>query len=301
MQMTPEPDDGVLLAAYLAGDLDDTDAATLERRLAGDAELRARLEATHRVLIGLTAVDEVEPPAGFADRLHARLADEQHRTGGSASVVVLDHRRAARRRWAVVSSVAAGVVVLAVAGLSVLGGLGGTGGDMAADEAAEAPAAEDTARIESFAEDQATLESGEQATDGDEAAGVAEPSVLDEQVPLAGEQEAQERYRGTPEVAGVLGTPAEDADALAARFQVALQRAETFGDGTPPARCLDVVTTAADGPLVPVRVETVQLEEEAAIAYILVGARPGSEVLDRAEVWIVESATCATRIFATIE
>jgi hypothetical protein len=125
--------------------------------------------------------------------------------------------------------------------------------------------------------------------------------VLDEQVALAGEREAQERYRGTPEVPGVLGTPVEDADAMAARFQVALQRAEPFGDGTPPARCLDVVTTAADGPLVPVRVETVQLAEADAIAYVLVGARPGSEVLDRAEVWIVEASTCATRIFATID
>jgi hypothetical protein len=295
MQMTPEPDDGVLLAAYLTGDLDETAAAALERRLSADAALRAQLEATHDVLIGLTAVDEVELPAGFAERLRTRLADEQADRGGSERVVVLDRRRAARRRWAVVSSVAAGVVVLAVAGLSVLGGLD-TGADMAADEAAEAPAED---RIESFAEDQATLESGEPASDGDET--VVEPAVLDEQVALAGEREAQERYRGTPEVPGVLGTPVEDADAMAARFQVALQRAEPFGDGTPPARCLDVVTTAADGPLVPVRVETVQLAEADAIAYVLVGARPGSEVLDRAEVWIVEASTCATRIFATID
>jgi hypothetical protein len=300
MQMTPEPDDGVLLAAYLAGDLDDAAAAAVERRLAADADLRAQLEAIHEVVIGLSAVDEVEPPVGFAERLHTRLADEQRTDGSHRDVVVLDQRRAARRRWTVVSSVAAGVVVLAVAGVSVLGGLGGTGADMAADEAAEAPA-EDTARVESFAEDQATPESGEHAADGDGPAGLSEPSLLDERVALAGEREAQERYAGTPEVTGVLGTPVADADAMAARFQVALQRAEAFGDGTPPARCLDVVTTAAEGPLVPVRVETVRLGEDDAIAYVLVGARPGSQVLDRAEVWIVEAASCSTRIFATID
>jgi hypothetical protein len=303
MQMPPEPDDGELLAAYLAGDLDQAATAALEQRLAREPALQAQLDATHEVILALRSVDAVETPGGFEERLHARLAQEQAPALGHPPVADLDARRAARRRWTVVSSAAAGVVVLAVLGLGVLGGLGGTGADMAGEDQAMAPATDDAApELEAATQAEGSGRSAdEESGDADTAESTPlAPVVLDDQVPLDGEAAVQQRYAEVPEVLGLLGTPAAQAEELATRFQVAVQRAESFSDGTSPARCLDVVTTAAEGPLVPALVETVAFDGEPAIAYTVVGARAGSAVLDRVEVWIVQADTCATRLFATV-
>jgi hypothetical protein len=51
---------------------------------------------------------------------------------------------------------------------------------------------------------------------------------------------------------------------------------------------------------VPVRVEAVVYEGAPALAYVLVTAADGGEALDRVEAWIVEPATCATRLYLVL-
>jgi hypothetical protein len=44
-------------------------------------------------------------------------------------------------------------------------------------------------------------------------------------------------------------------------------------------------------------VQATTLEGVQVVAYVLVGASPGSDVLDRVEVWVTDPSTCATRSF----
>lgn len=75
----PPPDDGALLSAWLAGDLDDRQFAILERRLETDPGFAARLDEMAELLVALRRPDQVEVPRGYRDRLRARMQEE--RTG----------------------------------------------------------------------------------------------------------------------------------------------------------------------------------------------------------------------------
>ena len=64
------------LSAYLDGELTVAEARDVESALARDPELRAELEALREAIELLREQGIVEPPAGFAQRLSARLDDE---------------------------------------------------------------------------------------------------------------------------------------------------------------------------------------------------------------------------------
>lgn len=143
---TEPPGSDEALSAYLLGELDTGAAAAFEARLAGEPGLAAQLDALADALAQLGGVDDVAEPDGFAERLQARLDAE-------ALAPDLSARR--RTRWNAVMTAAAGVAVLAVAGLQVLGGGAEDRGEsaqvaMEADEESAAGAAglADESRLE---------------------------------------------------------------------------------------------------------------------------------------------------------
>lgn len=126
---TEPPGSDEALSAYLLGELDADASAAFEARLAGEPGLAARLDALAEALVELAGVDDVAEPDGFAERLQARLDAEALAPDLSA--------RRRRTRWNAVMTAAAGVAVLAVAGLQVLGGAEDRGEQIAMDAGEE--------------------------------------------------------------------------------------------------------------------------------------------------------------------
>ncbi|HWH33379.1 MAG TPA: hypothetical protein VNU01_11980 [Egibacteraceae bacterium] len=249
----PEPDEA--LSAYLLGDLEDGAAAAFEAWLAADAGLRARLDALAGALAALGGVDDVDEPDGFAERLGARLAAER-------DVADLSARRERRRRWSAVLTAAAGVVVLAVAGLQVT-----TGGPPAPrdERVAREMAAGDDAAVEQAAgealleSDGMELESGagsadayrapEPMADGDGGAAGVEETAADGPADSAGGGSG-----GAPSMAAAddgqgpaivdEGASLDDDDQLRARYEGAPE-SERFR-GLPREDAAEVAARHAD-------------------------------------------------------
>ena len=74
--MPETPDVRIQLAAYLAGELDDAAVVALEARMQSEPWVADAADEMADMLVELGAVEEVDPPTGFADRLRAGLADE---------------------------------------------------------------------------------------------------------------------------------------------------------------------------------------------------------------------------------
>lgn len=103
-------DERELLSAYLDGELDGTDAARTEARLAKDHGWRAELDALRTVRDRLRSLPEREPPAGFVDDLvRAGRADLARR-----SDTVQRSARRTRRLAAIAAAAAAIGVAFAV-------------------------------------------------------------------------------------------------------------------------------------------------------------------------------------------
>lgn len=116
--------EGELLAAYLDGATDEVATRRLERRLADDADLAARLDAIAAVRAQLQRLPGVTVPTAVRERLHERMAEERTPPAAAAAP--------ARRPWWTVRlapiAAAAAIVLVAVLGAAaVLPQL--TGGD----------------------------------------------------------------------------------------------------------------------------------------------------------------------------
>ena len=129
---------------------------------------------------------------------------------------------------------------------------------------------------------------------------VVEPRIVDEGISLAGEAEAREHLAQRASTLGLAGLTGPEAQEVADAFMVAVRGAPEFQDGTAPATCLDEVTAEARGPVVPAHVEAVTYSAVPSLAYLLVSAPEGSDVLDRVEAWIVEPATCSTSLYLVV-
>lgn len=281
--------------------------------------LRARL-AAERGQAGVTASSEETAAAPQpADR-----------------VVSIDSARTRRRRfldWRALGGVAAAVTAVAVIGTGLLNGAGITGdsaddvevvsadADDGADSAQEffSQATEDAAPAEqrlATPEDatanapadappeptaslEMELEATEAAGGADESAVVA-PQVVEEGVTLAGQDEAQDHLTARSEGLGLIGLSGAEAREVADAFTVAVRAADPFSDGTSPAVCLDEVTAAAAGPVVPAVVEALTYDATPSLAYLLVSAPDGSETLERVLAWIVEPSTCSTSLYLVL-
>lgn len=146
------PDEGALLAVYLAAETDEITTARLERRLRDEPELAARLDALARTRARLQRLDAVAVPPELRDRVAARLRAERdapaatspHTAARSARTsrgAARHHRPGPTQRGRRLSalSVAAGLLLLAVvAGGVVVGTLLPRSGS---DEAAQVTSA----------------------------------------------------------------------------------------------------------------------------------------------------------------
>lgn len=164
--------DGEVLAAYLDGETDEVTTARLERRLADEPALAARLDALAAARTRLQRLSEVRAPDDVRRRLRARIAEE--RAGGApahAAAPMVQRRRtwmaavAPRLAVAVVALVA--LVALGAAVTQLLsGGASGSGAEQAAMGTSE-PAGG------AAAEDRGGAETGRAFDDTEAAAGVA--------------------------------------------------------------------------------------------------------------------------------
>jgi len=146
-------EDGALVAAWLAGDLDGSAAEAVEERLAREPDLAARADRVARSLVALRRPDGAALPDGAAARLRERLdrerpmaadadadadADEGGagggRTGAGAAVADLGAARRRRQGWARGLGTAAAAVVLVAGVGGVVGQLATGGGEEAAME-----------------------------------------------------------------------------------------------------------------------------------------------------------------------
>lgn len=195
------PDEGALLAAYLDGDTDEVTTARIERRLASDDALAARLDSLAETRARLQRLDEVVVPADVRARLRGRLDAERGASGGADGRhvhpgrathgaedpgVTTGIRRA--RRWSVratpVLAAAAAIVLVAVLGTAALLGQLGMGGT---DESAGAEVSLDAQGGAEAGEPQAAAPDDEAA---DRAAGGGAGA-------MAAESAASESARGS--------------------------------------------------------------------------------------------------------
>lgn len=204
----PAAADAEALSAYLLGELSDADAAALEQRLDRDPDLRARLDALAGALVALGGHDDVDVPAGFEDRLDARLASERAATA-PADLTAHRSRRDRSKMWLGIGAAAAVIAVGSVLAGSMLQSMGGL--DTAAEESAGS----------------AGSESADAAADGTaerDGSGPRAPVILDTKVAIDDEAALRQRYEGVPEAQGLIGVPVGDARVLQNRFTNAVAR-----------------------------------------------------------------------------
>lgn len=189
------PDEGELLAAYLDAQTDELTSARIERRLASEPALAARLDAIAAATGRLQRLSSVELPPQVRDRLRARLAEERAGVGDHPPASAADKTTSPdddavaavtpRRRWqARFVPLAAAAVIVLLAVLGVAGLLAQTGGGLAASGGNE--------------------ESGAGRGAADTAAGEAQ-----QEAPAAAPRTATERSggRGGAAVAGASAAP----------------------------------------------------------------------------------------------
>ena len=318
----PNADDEVV-AAYLAGDLDEHATAEFERRLEREPALVTRLDALADALVSLGALDETPLPDGFDDRLAQRLAAE--RAPNVERLAEHRDRRDRGRIWLGIGTAAAVLAAGALVAGNMIGGMGGASEDSALTAGGAESSSSEAAAGAAMAERDASRPSA--------------PVIVDRQVAVAGEDALRRRYEGLPEAEGLLGTPLDEAAVLADRFtafvggedelysadaaeSAPLQATAGSGAGAGSAggeegesagaapkarrarltdasvrRCLSVITAGASATLVPVRVESVRYDGTRAISYVFVTAAPDSQELDRIEVWVVRARDCSTLVF----
>lgn len=315
--LSDPPDDGAVLAAYLDGDTDEVTTARLERRLASDPALGARLDAIAATRMRLQRVDGVPPPPGLADRIDIALRElrtEQRPASGTAAaspgeVAVapnsrLAHATSRRRRAATLLAAAAGFLVVAVIGAGAVRGFGGLvtsgGAEESAVSAADVQAdsgsgdGDQTAPLAPEAgmrDDRGTYDGqrgGASTTDGDDVAddAAADPGIADEgpatQSAPGGESAARPRQEAA--------APARvDTDAQLAQRLRALRSEpgeplarermlrERFGLPSTPL-CSEVIGASI--------IDIVRRDDRVVVAALVGSARPPSIV-------IVDPRTCA--------
>jgi hypothetical protein len=325
------------LADYLAGELDADERTAFEAELARDAELRAQLAALRRADEALSHLSSPAPPAGFDERLDARLDRELDDLFGSRTAPAdeLAERRARRAipRWVLATSGAAAALIV-VAGVGIvaggLGGLDGADDGLALDEPVSSLDAERGPVPEVGADMTLGLDAGpvivaeDRAIEDEDVAGllaVSGPLLLaDAQL----DPETAARLRpGYLDVLGVGETeaPAEapdgadatdDADgAVAAErsddapqtFEAPAETAlRTRGEVEPDdrravTRCLDVLM--ADSPTaIPVYAELAVRDDEPVVVLGLVDEDPSTGTFSRREIWVLSRADCQVRFFS---
>lgn len=224
--MTDQPDLRQQLAAFLAGELDEPAATRLQARIDSEPDVARVADQMADMLAQLGQVDSVEPPQGYAERLRLAL---QEQTGVQLPPAGLDARSvaasgaAAATGWARhapegplssrpgpvdrfprlgrVLAVAAGVVVLAVAVVSVFGGQSqmDSRGETTAADAGSATSDDAVVFGGGDEEGDAEFNAAEESMDDVEAAVEAAAAMTEE--PAAELEEMTESLEAAPETA----------------------------------------------------------------------------------------------------
>ncbi|MEX1178416.1 MAG: hypothetical protein WEB09_08130 [Nitriliruptor sp.] len=320
------------LAAFLAGELSPDERRALEAELAGDAQLRAQLEAIRRADAALAGVAPTALPDGARERLAAAIAPvvtEELDRGTEArrgdGVDELAARRARSRRTWVTAAGGVAAAVLAVA--VVVSNLPVGGGDDAAETTATTEmdtesATDDAAGAESaltMAVEGPTLTGGDRELDESSATELLDAAELEAVAARGLDRDAADTLgrewalafgagraggdpqigegEAVPEAETEEDAPAADAPEAAARVGTELQVGPevTDRDRADVGRCLEVLLATADV-AIPVTAELVTFDGEPAIAYGLVGIDADGEVVRR-EVWVLSRDTCEVRYF----
>jgi anti-sigma factor RsiW len=298
MNSNPHADDD-RLSGYLTGELSDDEVRELERRCAADPAIAARLDALHDALWTLRRLDRVEPPAGYLDRLRDRLDREREALGAAAAapgrpVSRLRPRRAGLRPrvgWAV--GAAAGLAAAALIAGGVVRGLGGGAEqDIVAGQAAP-EAGEASRALQDQVDDGVAapgpgdlgVERGAFDDGAGPAAGGTPPTLADETA-------VRTRYAGNAAARALLGTPRPGGN-RASEPGADVRPAPDAPSPEPSCAAAIGGTTAAQA--VTVAVESVVYRGSPRLALVVVDASPGSAVLDRIAVVMVDPASCAIR------
>lgn len=266
-------DEGVLLAAYLDGATDEVTTRRLERRLAEDAQLAARLDAIAETRAQLQRLDDVRAPAAARQRVKDQLA--RHRGTPDAAGA----QPTAPPRWATrfaPLAAAAAVALLAVFGIAtVLPEM--SGGDSAEEAAAEGGAEAD------IGADAGVADSGDGAGGGLEAAAEAPQALAEESSGRGGSEAAADVAAEAPPA-----TVAGDADIVA--------RAERLRDAPPTdlQRREQRLRRDAALPVTPTCVDDV---DAATVDLIVEDGRTSVAVLlddEGGQIVLLDPKTCAT-------
>lgn len=268
---SPDPQDDGRLSAYLDGELDPAEAAELEARLARDPALAAALDAVSDALVALRGLDEVDPPPGYATRLHARLAEAREEPADGPP---------RRRRWLAVGSAAAAAVLLGLLGAGVLRD--------ALPEAAKTPPG---AALQ--------LETAEGERGGPVTrleARSAGTVILDAETPLMDEAAVRAHLADLPEARRLLGTPVDQVPELADAARRTITAAPPLRSGVAPGACIDAVEQAG----LVAHVESVTYQHQPALAYVVASGSGDASRLDQVQVILVDPRTCVERLFLTL-
>lgn len=291
--MSGSPYDDDRLSAYLDGELDPTETAELEARLAADPALAAELDAIGDVVVELRGLDEVDPPEGYLERLRARLAQERAPTA--------ERSASARHR-----------VWLAAAAVALVGLLGG--GVLVSERSGERVGFSQAARLPAAPGVRGSGGTPPKTMGGpggtppvadaepeklERSEATAGPVLVDAGIVLPDEAAAYRSLSGLPEAARLLDMPLDQAANLAAAHRLAVSAAPPFRSGVAPGACLDRLAAAGDPPLVVARVESLLYDRRPALAYVLVGASDGAVALDHIQVQLVEPNACTPRLVLT--
>lgn len=301
----PSDADAERIGAWLDGDLDAGEAERLERRLADEPALRARVERIRAVRERLAGAEGTEVPEGFVG-----AAVERATAPAEAPVVPLWRRRA----WVPAAAAAAILVGLLLATPVLLGPLGQDEALEDADappQTAEAPDAEEEVAPDAEeeaapeeAEDEAAPEEAEDDVEALEEEAVPEDddpadAVLGDLGAVASVEDLVERVAEAPVVADQVGLDREEAEALDARTMRVLAQGSVAGDAAdrcaPQARDRAQDELSAGEALTAVAVVGGAVEDRPLLAHAFV-AGPEDGPTQRVLVVVTEEAPdCAVR------
>ncbi len=305
----PSDADAERIGAWLDGDLDAGEAERLERRLADEPALRARLERIRAVRERLADAEGTEVPEGFVGATVERAT-----APAEAPVVPLWRRRA----W-VPAAAAAAILLGLLLATPVL--LGPVGQDDALEDADAPPQTAEAPEAEGDVAPEAEEEAAPEEDEDDAAPEEAEDDVADDVEALEEEAAPEdddpadhalgdlgavasvvdlvERVAEAPVVADQVGLDREEAEALDARTMRALARGSVAGDGAdrcaPQARDRAQDELSAGEALTAVAVVGGAVEDQPLLAHAFV-AGPENGPTQRVLVVVTEEAPdCAVR------
>lgn len=329
-QPTPQPPPDETLAAYLVGDLDAQQAAAVDAAL-DDPDTAARLDALAETLVRLRRVDDVAPPDGYAERLRARLQAPAPGTPATVTTLDRARARRTWSGVGAAAAALVLLAVGSFAVLQgVGGGSGGDSAEVAGEQPlADADAGDEAGSAESFAAEEAAPQAAPEGGAGD---GAPQPATVPDATPQAerfgvAEDQAGEQsgtvpavppaaeaavpgpdvvvddtfvaapddaavlgaFADLPEVQAVMGLPLAEAETAAVAAARALASAPALAGAAPDA-CVQTALNGLEPPLI-VRAQALHYAGEDHVAYV-VASSEGGQVIDRAEVVVVEAATC---------